>query len=119
MSSVEIEIEDDTYEVEITSFERPIKGNRRGHPDRWTPDEGGELELGEIVKVWGLGFVEDGPGSGNAEPMVLERITLDEFIRRFAEYHAIDSKAARRKLEDQCMEEMLQRMEDDYDDRDQ
>lgn len=42
-----IKLHDD--EVEVTCFVDPyIPANMDGHPDTWTPAEGGEIELDEI-----------------------------------------------------------------------
>ena len=30
--------------VVVTHYSPAVKGNRNGHPDNWTPDEGAELE---------------------------------------------------------------------------
>ena len=111
MSSVEIDL-DDTYEIEVTYF-------APGTPPGW--DEAGagaEIELGDTVKVWGLDFVPNGPGSGNAMPMVVDVISLDEFTERYAAYHGVSKKDAGNKLESECIELMTGQLEDDYDDRD-
>lgn len=117
MSSIELEIGDNEYEVEVTYFDpgQAAKG--------WDPGAGAEIELGNVVKVWGLVEKEVAPGSFNTVPGVIKKITLDEFVDIYAEYEGIkkmsDSNtraAARAQLEERCIEEMLQKLEDDYDD---
>src|SRR6478736_5398441 len=118
-SSIEIEIGDFEYELEVMYFDpgQAAKG--------WDPGAGAEIELGKQVKVWGLVEKEVGPGSFNAVPGVVKRITLDEFIDLFAEDKGIKKMsesntraAASAQLEEQCIEYMIQKMEDDYDDSD-
>ena len=113
--SLEIELGDDLYEVEVASF-TDSKFSRRGHPDTWFEDPG-ELELGDVVKVWGLDFQVTGPGSGNGVPAVIDRISMDDFLKLYAEYEAIPLEKSRSHLEDRCWEMVQRQLEDAYDDR--
>jgi hypothetical protein len=78
----EIENEDGdvlaTLEVEA-EFEPFVPGNRRGHPDNWTPDEGGSLE-GLDVYLNGKDItsrVDDLYGDGTYALIVREAKYLD------------------------------------------
>ncbi len=67
-----------TLEVEA-EFEPVVPGNRRGHPDNWTPDEGGCLESLDIT-LNGKDItnkVDDLYGDGTYERIVREAKRLD------------------------------------------
>lgn len=108
--TVEIEIGDDTYEVEARTFSLPGKY-------RWNePPESGELELdGTVLVVHG----SDLPYSERHR----ERITMDAFLRIYAEHHDIQGPNLERfataalRLDDEVYEVLRQRAEDDFDDR--
>lgn len=63
--------EGEEWDVGACDFIPPERGNRRGHPDTWEPDDGGELgelvalrngeELGEaeMEARWGVEVVKD------------------------------------------------------------
>lgn len=117
--SISIELGDTEYELTATSVDF---GQR---PSRDDPGAGAEIELEDDVKVWGLVFQENGPGSGNGVPGVVKRIKLDEFVDLYADYNGIrkmfvrDTRAAARaQLEEYCIENLQQQLEDEYDDRD-
>ena len=119
--SVSIEIDDLEYEVEVTHVDFGYA------PSRWDPGAGAEIELGNIVKVWGMvSAPELPPTSGITRPGVINRITMDEFLQIYAAFQgfhwhlnpASARKAAEAKLEDYCLEDVRGQMEGDYDDSD-
>jgi hypothetical protein len=47
--TISVERGDDELELEVTGDITPlVYGSRRGHPDNWCPDEGGECEITAI-----------------------------------------------------------------------
>jgi hypothetical protein len=117
--SVSIEIGDLEYEIEVESFDFGQE------PRGWDPGAGAEIELSDTVKVWGMDISHEGPGGFSAVPGVIDKITLDEFVDLFAADRGIrkmsDSNtraAARAQLEELCLENLRDQMEDEYDDSD-
>lgn len=110
MTSVSIEVGDTEYELEVESYtpgERPTRDN---------PGSGPEIELAATVKVWGLGFQINGPGSGNAVPEMEDVISLDEFMVIYAEHHCIlDLAGVRSKIDEEVTEELERAWEEDHD----
>lgn len=101
--SVSIEIDDNEYEVEVNYIDFGQA------PSGWDPGAGGEIELDPQVWVWksaGKGYIRD------------RKISMDEFLEIYAEFEQVDKKAAERKLEEYCFENVRGQMEDDYDDSD-
>lgn len=122
MSSIEFEIGDDLYEVEVRSFDAVVQGNRRGNPDRWTPDEGGEIELEETVKVWVYDPKRPDQLFSDRDTV---KISLNSFVAIYAKDRGIQKMstsdtlaAARAELDEECIEKLQEKMEDDFDDRD-
>lgn len=93
------------YEIEVTHFQPPTKATRDD------PGDGGEIELGDTVKVWY-------PGDGTRLAEVRERIPLIEFVETYARHHGITELEADRQIRDTCFEDVLQQYADDFDDRD-
>lgn len=85
----EIELGDDIYEVEAISFE-PFQAATFD-----SPAEGGEVELGDMVRINYRGGEE-----------VKISIPLDDFIKVYADYLSLSSdlQKARMKLEDKVYE---------------
>lgn len=45
-----VERDDEELEVKVTGFVWSfVAGNRSGHPDTWTPDDGGEVEIDKVT----------------------------------------------------------------------
>lgn len=109
MPSVEIDL-DDTYEIDVDHFSP-------GSAPTWDDaGDGAEITLGDNVAVWGLEFKITGPGAGNSVPAVVDRITLAELVTRYRDFHGHSSdKEAARELEDECIDLMLEQLEDSYD----
>ena len=117
MSSITIELGDTEYELEVSHFERAVEPSRHGHPDSWDPGAGGEVELADTVKVWGMVAREVAPGAFNAVPGVVELIPLSRFLVHYAEYHAIpDLRAAEENLMAEVYDLVVDQLDDDFDD---
>ncbi len=111
MKSVSIEIGDLEYEVECTHYQAGSA------PSGWDPGEGWEVEVDDVVKVWGLDFKVTGPGSGNMVPKVIDKITLKDFLVIYADYNSVPLDKAEDKLLEEVYENVTGQYEDDYDDR--
>lgn len=108
---IELELGDTLYELEVVSFEPPDP------PRGWDPGDGGEIELGDEVRVYSMDFVPTGPGSGKAVPRVEELISLSDFIKIYADQGSEDDlRQAERDLLDECFGIMLDKLEDDFPD---
>lgn len=103
--SVSIEIGDDEYEVEVESVDFGQA------PSGWDPGASAEIELADVVKVWGM--VESSRAPYGPIPGVTKRITLKEFIKIFADHEDTDISKAERLLEERCLESVAEQMEDD------
>jgi hypothetical protein len=109
--SVSIELGDTEYEIEVNYWQAPRKA------EGWDPGDGGEIELDSMVSVWGLVEKEVGPGAFNAVPGVVGQLSLDEFIKLYAEHHGIDDpKKASQMLDDEAFENVYNQLEGEYDD---
>ncbi len=108
--TVTIEIGDTEYVLEVSHFERAVE------PSGWDPGAGGEVELEETVKVWGM--VESSRAPYGRIPGVVKRIPLSEFIGLYAEYHAVpDLKAAEENLLAEVYDDVVRQHDEDFDDR--
>ncbi len=116
--TVTIELGDTEYELEVSHFERAEAPSRRGHPDSWDAGSGGEVEVEDTVKVWGLVSREVAPGAYNAVPGVVELIPLSSFLVHYQEYHDLpDLKVAETKLLEEVYEDVARQQDEDFDDR--
>ena len=101
--SVEIEIGDDLYEIEVSHFEPPVHY-------RWNePPEGGEIDLGPRVVI----HIPDPRGSTVRITCSME---YGAFLKIWEAHLRLDPDTCRRKLEDKCFMLMMQQLEDRYED---
>ncbi len=109
--TVEIEIGDDVYEVDVRHFEP-------ASPYRWgEAPEGGEIELDETVT---LVAGSDLPYSGRHR----QRVPMERLLDVYADDRGIEAptreetrKIASIRLHDECYEDVMRQVEDDFDDR--
>ena len=104
MREVDIEIGDLEYELGVTHF---YPGRE---PRGWDPGAGAEVELDKKVVVWEY----DDRGFGKKRGTV----SLEEFLDVYAEYREVPRSEALRVLEDYCIEYLIERMKEAYDDHD-
>jgi hypothetical protein len=94
MKSVVIELGDDEYEVEVEHFQAP-------GPYRWNePPEPGELTLHDRVRC-------TDPHGGK-----IASISMEQFLKLYAEYHGIEQRAAQSMLDDVIFEHIMEGLED-------
>jgi hypothetical protein len=98
--SVDIELGDDCYTVECTSY----SGGSKGTFD--DPPEGPDVDLGPVVKL----FNADGG------PNKYVKMTLDAFTGLYASYHDLSISDAYNTLHDEVLEAVEEQLSADYDD---
>jgi hypothetical protein len=86
--------------VEVVSFTGPECGTW------WSPGDGGEIDLGPIVEIHGL------HRDGSTEAGLLNTIVMD-----IAAHRGIPYADAGAWVEDQALQQVLQDLADDFDDR--
>lgn len=111
MKSVSIELGDDEYELEVDSFDMPEKATRD------YPGSGASADIADVVRVRGLEFRPTGSGSGNAVSAVIDKISYNEFIDRYMEYHDITNRSsAEQQVHDDVCDDVMRQYEDDFED---
>lgn len=109
--TITIELGDTEYELEIVSY----FGGSRSTRDE--PGEGGHVEVGTSVKVWG--FDPQPTEHGNPRATVVEVIDFKQFMKAYSEFYDHDEDVdVERIIMDTAFELATDQMEGDFDDRD-
>lgn len=90
--TVTIELGDDEYELEVVSY------TPQEEPTRDNPGAGAEFDLDAAVKFG------------------RERISLDEFIVLYADYHSISGEDAEIKLREEVADGIVRQQSEEFDD---
>lgn len=93
--NVEIEVGDRCYELEVESYSMDVA------PSRWDPGDGGEVEFGNIVTVWG------GPNSR-------DYTTLNVFVLEYASVCGMSLRDAERAIHDDAYAQVCSQLSDAY-----
>ena len=96
MKEVEIEVGDECYTLTVEHYQHPVASS---HDD---PGDGGEIELGDTVTVYG-----DGTNF---------QISFNMFIEIYGGMHGVTDSRARQLVEQKAMELVADSYEADYED---
>ncbi len=94
MTTVAIDLGDDEYELEVISY------TPQEEPSRDNPGAGAEVDLDSAVKFG------------------RERISLDEFIVLYADYHSLAVDDAEVRLREEVADGIVRQQSEEFDDRD-
>lgn len=98
-ATITIEIEDDEYELTVSSHSPPSRGSRDEPPD------GGEVDFSPVVwRRTQVGSQRD------------EEVTFEEFVSRYAGYLGVSIERADRRARDDAMVELGERAADAWED---